>query len=86
MKTNYRKCIFHIMANDTKWLEREEEIPFAPYPGINFEGIAGDQPLKVSGMSYDLKDKIYKVRLAWLSQEPLNSQKMLELDVGWKVK
>ena len=79
------KTIMYIMTNDTKWLEREQNLSFIPYPGLSFDGLAADQPLKISGMSYDVTKDNFKIRLAWLSQDPLNSAAMMALDVGWKI-
>ena len=69
------------MSNDAKWMEKTTELPFTPYPGMNFEGLAGEQPLKISGMSYDVIGNFYKLRLAWLSPDPMMSDEMLKL--GW---
>lgn len=74
------------MTNDCKWLEREQDLPFTPYPGLTFDGLAGPQPLKISGMSYDISDNHYKLRLAWLSPDPMDSEPMIALNVGWKVR
>ena len=74
------------MANDTKWMEMEKEIPFVPYPGLDFTGLAGEQPLRISGISYDVPGQFFKLRLAWLSQEPMASEAMLKLGAGWKVR
>jgi hypothetical protein len=75
----------YLMANDTKWLELEEDLDFVPYPGLSFDGIAGEQSLKISGASYNVKEKYFKVRLAWLTIDPLNSQELLDLDIGWSI-
>lgn len=77
------KTIMYIMANDAKWVQQELDLPFTPYPGMDFEGLAGEQPLKISGMSYNVKGSYYKLRLAWLSQDPLDSKQMLEY--GWEL-
>lgn len=74
------------MSNDTKWLELEKELPFVPYPGFNFTGIAGEQELKISGMSYDISKDLFKIRLSWLSMEPMNADDMVALNIGWKIK
>lgn len=74
------------MTNDVKWMEREEELPFIPYPGHDFTGLAGEQPLRISGMSYDIPGQFFKLRLNWLSSDPLTAQAMMDLDVGWKIK
>lgn len=73
------------MANDTKWIKCERDLPFTPYPGMDFEGLAQEQPLRISGMSYDFTKKHMKVRLSWLSSEPLNSDVMVGLEVGWEL-
>jgi hypothetical protein len=74
----------YIMSNDAKWMERIEDLSFTPYPGMDFTGSVGEQPLRISGMSYDVVDRSFKVRLAWLSHEPLTSAQMVEL--GWAAK
>jgi hypothetical protein len=73
------------MSNDAKWMKKEIELPFTPYPGMNFEGITGEQPLKISGMSYMVTEDCFKLRLAWLSDKPLNSKEMIALDIGWEL-
>ena len=76
----------YLMANDTKWVEREEDLPFLPYPGFDFVGIAGEQPLRISGMSFHIPNQVFKIRLAWLSSDPLTSKTLIDMDVGWKLK
>ena len=78
------KTFLFIMANDTKWMEREDDLPFVPYPGFDFIGLAGDQPLRISGMSYDIPGQFFKIRLAWLSPDPMDSGPMIQN--GWKIK
>lgn len=73
------------MANDTKWLKREDDLDFVPYPGLSFDSLAGDFPLKISGASYDVQGKFFKVRLAWLTSDPFNSKEMLDLNIGWEL-
>jgi hypothetical protein len=73
------------MTNDVKWVKKETELPYTPYPGMNFEGIAAEQPLKISGMSYVFPEGYFKLRLAWLSDNPLSSKEMVALDVGWVI-
>lgn len=73
----------YLMANDTKWVKVEKQLSFVPYPGMNFDGLAGEQSLKISGMSYDTNSGSFKIRLAWLSQDPMMSADMLSLGIGW---
>ena len=80
------KTLMYIMSNDVKWMEYEVDLPFAPYPGHDFTGISGEQPLRITGMSYDIPGQFYKLRLGWLSPDPMMSQDMLALNVGWKIK
>jgi len=42
--------------------------------------------LRISGISYDVPGQFFKLRLAWLSQEPMASEAMLKLGAGWKVR
>lgn len=79
------KTFLYIMANDTKWVRCEHDLPFAPYPGMDIEGLAGEQPLRISGMAYDVGKQTVKVRLAWLSQDPLRSADLVALNVGWEL-
>lgn len=69
------------MANDAKWMKKEMELSFTPYPGMNFEGLAGEHSLKISGMSFVLPEGYFKIRLAWLTDTPLNSRQM----EGWDI-
>jgi hypothetical protein len=80
------KTFMLVMANDTKWLEREQDLPFTPYPGMTLSGLAVDEELKISAMSYDVELDAFKIRLAWLTMQPLTSSQMLALDVGWKLR
>ena len=72
----------YIMANDAKWVKREEDLDFTLYPGMNLTGLAKDHELKISGMSFDVPGKFYKLRLAWLTDQPMASKEMVEL--GWE--
>jgi hypothetical protein len=81
-----RKCRMFVMANDTKWLEREQDLPFTPYPGMTFSGLAVDEELKISAMSYDVELDAFKIRLAWLTMTPPTSDVLLSLDVGWQLR
>lgn len=74
----------YIRSNDVKWMEREEDLPFVPQVGTDFEGISSEQPLRISGLSYNIQEQFIKVRLAWLSAEPMDSSEMVKL--GWKIK
>jgi hypothetical protein len=80
------KTYFYLMSNDCKWLERTQELSFTPYPGMTFDGLAAEQPLKISGMAYDVAGDFFKIRLAWLSAEPMVAADLLALGVGWEVK
>ena len=79
----------YVMGNDTKWVERITELPFFPFHGLDFQGIAADQPLRVNSVLYDITDlenPFFKIRLSWLSQQPLTSKQMVDLGVGWQIK
>jgi hypothetical protein len=78
------KILMYIRSNDVKWMEREEDLPFVPQVGTDFEGISSEQPLRISGLSYNIQEQFIKVRLAWLSAEPMDSSEMVKL--GWKIK
>ena len=79
------KTLMYVMSDDTKWLEREEDLPFTPHPGIDLDSIAGGQSLRVSGMSYDVVGQFFKLRLSWLSMDAIKAQDMLNFGVGWKI-
>lgn len=74
-----------LMANDTKWVECVKEMPSVPFPGMDLTGLAGEQPLKVSGVGYNLDEGRYQLRVNWLSQQPLTSAQLIELNVGWQL-
>ena len=74
-----------MLTNDAKWVMCEQEWDFLAYPGMNIDGLAGEQSLKISGLSYDIKEKTFKLRLAWLSAEPINSSDMFDMNVGWEI-
>jgi hypothetical protein len=74
----------YLMSNDAKWMEKEVELSFIPYPGMDFEGLADEQPLRISGMVYNVEYDYFKLRLAWLSPDPLDSKVMVGL--GWAMK
>ncbi len=77
------KIFTYVLSNDAKWMENEPQLPFIPQVGTDLDGLA-DQPLRISGMSYDVKNDYIKLRLSWLSPDPLNSDKMVEY--GWALK
>ena len=78
------KTIMYVMSNDAKWMEREENLLFTPYPGTDIDGITGGQALRINGMAYNVAENYFKLRLSWLSPDPLTSAEMVEL--GWKIK
>jgi hypothetical protein len=78
------KVIMYIMANDTKWVEREEDLPFFPFHGLDLTGMAADQPLRINSVSYDLPGQFFKIRLSWMSNEPINSKDLVD-NHGWKL-
>ena len=78
------KTIMYIMANDAKWMKKEMEMPFTPVPGMSIQGIADEHELKISGMCYVIGEENYlKLRLAWLTDTPLNSKTMINF--GWEL-
>jgi len=80
------KTLMYLMANDVKWVEREEELDFFPFHGLDFIGIAGEQSLRINSVSWDIQGKFFKVRLSWLSPDPMTSSELINLNVGWKLK
>jgi len=78
------KVYMYIMSNDVKWMEREDDIPFAPYPGLGIEGVGGEHQTRVSTMSWDTVNRHIRCRLAWMSDQPLTSAELVKLNVGWK--
>jgi hypothetical protein len=79
------KVKMYIMANDAKWVMNIRDLSFVPFSGMDFEGLAGEQSLRVSGMSYDVTENFFKVRLAWLSAEPMLSRELIDLNIGWEM-
>ena len=75
----------YLMANDTKWVMNHQDCPFVPFAGLDIGGLAGEQPLRVSGVEWDIPGNFIKLRLSWLSAEPLTSQQLYDLNVGWEV-
>jgi hypothetical protein len=78
------KVKLYLMANDTKWVVISKDMTFIPFSGMDIEGLAGEQPLRISGMSYDFVSNTFKFRLSWLSSEPLTSKQLYDLNVGWE--
>lgn len=78
------KIFMYIRSNDVKWMEKEADLPFIPQVGTDFEGISSEQPLRISGLVYNIPEQFIKVRLSWLSAEPMDSSEMVKL--GWKIK
>lgn len=70
------------MSNDVKWMEYEMDLSFVPQVGTDIAGISAEQPLRISGLLYDVPGEYVKLRLAWLSPEPMDSKDML--NHGWK--
>jgi hypothetical protein len=63
----------------------KKQLNFLAYPGMNIDGLAGEQSFKISGLAYDTIESICKVRMAWLSTEPLNASTLFALNVGWEL-
>jgi hypothetical protein len=75
----------YIRSNDVRWMEMVlEDISFVPQVGTDIEGISAEQPLRISGLAYNIPEKFIKLRLSWLSPEPMDSAEMVKL--GWKIK
>lgn len=76
----------YILCNDAKWVEKIDELDFFPFHGLDFQGLAGEQPLRVNSVSWDMNEKFFKVRLSWMSQEIMTTKEMVDLAIGWTVK
>ncbi len=78
------KTKMYLMANDSKWVMNVRECPFVPFTGMDVGGLADEQPVRVSGVEWNIPDNFIKLRLSWLSSEPLTSQQLYDLNVGWE--
>lgn len=78
------KTLAYLMSDDAKWMEKELDLPYTPHPGTDLDGLVGEQPLRINGMSYNVNGDFFKLRLAWLSHEAMHSSEMVKL--GWTVK
>jgi hypothetical protein len=44
----------YLMSWDAKWMEKEVELDFTPFPGLSLDGLVGDETVKINTMSYDV--------------------------------
>jgi hypothetical protein len=77
------KTYAYILSHDAKWHEKEFDITFIPQIGSDLDGLV-EQPLRINGLSYHIKEDILKLRMSWLSMDALTSVELEKFD--WKLK
>lgn len=80
------KTLMYILSNDAKWMEREDDLPFTPHAGLAIEGLTDEQPIKINTMTYNVTEQHFKLRMSWVSPDPMTSKDMLKLNLGWRLK
>lgn len=78
------KTLIYLMSDDAKWMEQVLELPYVPHPGTDLDGLIEDQSLRINGMTYNVKENYFKIRLSWLSPNSLHSSEMTKQ--GWTQK